>query len=294
MMISVVIPSYKRHDLLLRAVKSVLSQTLPPYEIIVSNDGPDREKAELLSSLDYDHLKYIEAPRSGKASVTRNFGIGCAKGDWIALLDDDDIWLPTKLEVQFNYLEKQNNKNAIIAGIEMVYAPSGRIWRRPKGNFQGMIKSSDAVLNRKGGFNTSTIVAPRHIFLKYPFNEKINKLEDVEWVLSAGIELNTCIPPEPVCVRIVTEKDGLSQPGGFETVWAWYLRNKEKMTIQSRCYSITDILARRASYDFNWQAYLVLVRELHKENVLNFMNICRLTSYFVAPQQVRIFIKKLI
>ena len=103
MNISVIIPTYNRKETLKRAIQSVLIQSYTPYEIIVIDDGSDDGTKEWLKD-NYPNVKYIYQMNSGVSSA-RNKGIKFARGDWIALLDSDDEWLPSKLKDQANEIE---------------------------------------------------------------------------------------------------------------------------------------------------------------------------------------------
>ena len=103
MNISVIIPTFNRKKTLKRAIQSVLMQSYTPYEIIVIDDGSDDCTKEWLKD-NYPNVKYIYQMNSGVSSA-RNKGIKFARGDWIALLDSDDEWLPSKLKDQANEIE---------------------------------------------------------------------------------------------------------------------------------------------------------------------------------------------
>ena len=103
MNISVIIPTFNRKKTLKRAMQSVLMQSYAPYEIIVIDDGSDDGTKEWLKD-NYPNVKYIYQMNSGVSSA-RNKGIKFARGDWIALLDSDDEWLPSKLKDQANEIE---------------------------------------------------------------------------------------------------------------------------------------------------------------------------------------------
>ena len=103
MNISVIIPTYNRKEPLKRAIQSVLIQSYTPYEIIVIDDGSDDGTKEWLKD-NFPNVKYIYQMNSGVSSA-RNKGIKFARGDWIALLDSDDEWLPSKLKDQANEIE---------------------------------------------------------------------------------------------------------------------------------------------------------------------------------------------
>ena len=98
MEISVVIPAWNRRDRLGRALDSVLAQTLPPREVIVVDDGSSDGTAGFVRRR-YPGVRLLVQENHG-VSHARNRGIEAARGDWIALLDSDDTWLPEKLARQ--------------------------------------------------------------------------------------------------------------------------------------------------------------------------------------------------
>jgi glycosyltransferase involved in cell wall biosynthesis len=100
--VSVIIPTFDRAPVLPRALDSVLAQTVPATEIIVVDDGSTDGTAELIRAR-YPQVQLLEQENQG-VSAARNRGIEQATGDWIALLDSDDRWLPTKLEAQFGLI----------------------------------------------------------------------------------------------------------------------------------------------------------------------------------------------
>jgi glycosyltransferase involved in cell wall biosynthesis len=108
--ISAILTVYNRFELTKRAVESVLSQTLPVSEIILVDDGSFDGTSELL--LQYmasspgwrERVRYFHQDNQGPGAA-RNKGITEAKGEWVAFIDNDDLWLPQKLEWQFRALE---------------------------------------------------------------------------------------------------------------------------------------------------------------------------------------------
>jgi glycosyltransferase involved in cell wall biosynthesis len=96
--VSVVIPTYNRADLVVRALESVVRQTLPPLEILVVDDGSTDGTAERIAGK-FPEVEVVRQDNRG-VSAARNAGIRQARGEWIALLDSDDEWAPIKLERQ--------------------------------------------------------------------------------------------------------------------------------------------------------------------------------------------------
>jgi glycosyltransferase involved in cell wall biosynthesis len=102
MSISVIIPTYNRAHTLARALDSVFAQHLPALEVIVVDDGSEDDTHTLIKD-SYPQCHYLTQSNQG-VSQARNVGIRHAKGQWLALLDSDDSWLPHKLEKQMAQL----------------------------------------------------------------------------------------------------------------------------------------------------------------------------------------------
>ena len=103
--VSVVLITYNRKPLLRETVASILNQTFSDFELIVvdnvSEDGTER----FVRSLDDPRVRYIRHPNGGVISINRNVGIRAARGDYIAFCDDDDLWVPDKLQRQIRAME---------------------------------------------------------------------------------------------------------------------------------------------------------------------------------------------
>jgi glycosyltransferase involved in cell wall biosynthesis len=107
--ISVIIPFYKRNDLVINAVKSVLNQTHKSFEIILINDGTKNINKINDFLLKYKNIKLINSPKNCGPANARNIGIRKATGKYIAFLDSDDLFLPEKLEKQIIHMELNNS-----------------------------------------------------------------------------------------------------------------------------------------------------------------------------------------
>ncbi len=102
--VSIIIPTHNRADLLKRAIQSVLAQTYRNFELIVVSDGSTDNTDEIVASFDDPRLVFLKHAQPRGASAARNTGIQASRGDYIAFLDDDDEWLPEKLEKQVQYI----------------------------------------------------------------------------------------------------------------------------------------------------------------------------------------------
>jgi hypothetical protein len=102
--VSVVIPTHNRERWISRAIDSVLGQTYTDLEIIVVDDGSTDQSRQAIGTYG-DRVRYIYQANAG-VSAARNRGIKEARGEWVALLDSDDEWLPEKLEAQLDLADR--------------------------------------------------------------------------------------------------------------------------------------------------------------------------------------------
>ena len=111
-LVSVIIPTKNRADMLIDAVRSILRQTYQHFEIIIINDGGG-DVAGILSNLDQDErIVYVRLPRSRERAYARNLGVEIAQGQYISYLDDDDQFYPNHLETLVSFLETTGHKAA--------------------------------------------------------------------------------------------------------------------------------------------------------------------------------------
>jgi glycosyltransferase involved in cell wall biosynthesis len=112
--VSVIIPSYNRFKFLLNAVDSVLNQSYENFEILIVNDGSTQNEYyehKFTNKVKIIHLKRDETPDwGGSRQPNRNIAANEATGKYLAFLDDDDIWMPDKLKIQVEVMEKSINK----------------------------------------------------------------------------------------------------------------------------------------------------------------------------------------
>lgn len=104
-LVSAIIPTHNRAEMLARAIRSVQSQTYPHLEIIVVDDASQDNTREVAESFSDPRIRYIRHDTNRGGSAARNTGIRVATGEFIAFLDDDDEWEPEKTEEQLKVLQ---------------------------------------------------------------------------------------------------------------------------------------------------------------------------------------------
>jgi len=111
--VSIIIPCYKTSGLVAETLRSVFAQTYKDFEVVIVNDGaPDTQELEQAIAPWRDQITYVHTENCGLAGA-RNNGIRAARGELIALLDSDDIWEPSYLEVQVRQLDQQPDADIV-------------------------------------------------------------------------------------------------------------------------------------------------------------------------------------
>jgi len=110
MLVSIIIPYYKKKDYIKKTINSILKQTYKKFEIIIINDEPGELSKNILSFLKKkdSRIKIINNKKNIGAGKSRNKGINIAKGKYIAFIDSDDLWKKNKLLKQIEFMRKKN------------------------------------------------------------------------------------------------------------------------------------------------------------------------------------------
>jgi glycosyltransferase involved in cell wall biosynthesis len=180
-LVSVIIPAYKVAPFIRETLESVLAQSFRSYEIIVINDGsPDTEELEKQIQA-YAHLiTYIRQPNQG-AGAARNAGLRVARGEFVAFLDGDDLWLPEFLGEQLALINEGG-------GCDLVYADAmnlhgARLTRITNMDFNPSAGSVtvESLISGKCNVVTSSVVARRNLILEEGlFDENFPNSQDFD------------------------------------------------------------------------------------------------------------------
>ena len=192
--VSVIIPTYKRVKKLQRAIDSVVAQTINNWEIIIVDNNSKDGTLELIKSYKKKNIRFYSINNNGNIAKSRNLGIKKSKGNYLALLDSDDTWVPKKLEESLKILNKKTklvyHELYVQKKIDQIFfQKSGlcRVLKKPV--FNDLIYDGPA-------FPTSSVVVEKKIFKKINFFcEKKNHItwEDYDaWIrlskISNGFE----------------------------------------------------------------------------------------------------------
>jgi glycosyltransferase involved in cell wall biosynthesis len=124
-LVSVIIPAYNGQEYIREAIESVFAQTYRPIEILVVDDGSPTSMKELVESYGPE-VRYLRQENGGTAAA-RNLGWRSANGEFVALLDQDDLWLPRKLELQVPRFDEDPRIGLVAGWMEVFDTTNGEV-----------------------------------------------------------------------------------------------------------------------------------------------------------------------
>lgn len=173
-LVSVILPVYNGERYLSFALQSVLEQDYRPFEVIVVDDGSVDDSANIAKS--HSEVRYVYQPNQG-VGAARNLGISLSRGDFIAFLDQDDMWTSNKLSVQMDYLVNHPHIAHVLA--------KQRIFLEPGTTMPSWLKK-DILNNEEMGALPGTLVARKSIFAQIGnFDPGYTTSSDTDWFFRA-------------------------------------------------------------------------------------------------------------
>lgn len=204
-LISVILPTYNRLRFLPAAVDSVLAQTLTSWELLIADDGSDAETLDYLQTLaELPRVRLIRLTHTGNPGAARNAALRVARGQYVAFLDSDDVWMPAKLDVQVRALRAARGCRWSYTDHVRIDAAGNSVdWQRnpnrtlPEGNIV------EALLQLRAGTPTPTILAERALIeAAGGFDEQQELHEDYDLWLRLALLSKVLVVAEPLaCVR---------------------------------------------------------------------------------------------
>jgi glycosyltransferase involved in cell wall biosynthesis len=236
--VSVVIPTRNRPELVQRAIASALSQSFRELEVIVVIDGTDPSTSAQLSQIMDQRLVIVALEESVGGAEARNVGARRARGQWIALLDDDDEWLPGKIAAQLAVAEQSGSSRTLVTS-KYLERRTGKVdMVRPRRLPRKSERITDYMFDYLCYFQTSTFFCARELFLDISFKAGLKNFQDIDWFLrvSSDPTVNLIIVPKPLSVYYAPElRAGITRNLGWEARLKWGQNNRSLMS--RRAYS---------------------------------------------------------
>ena len=191
--VSVIIPTYNRLDLLPVTINSVLRQTFQDFEILIVDDG-STDPIHTLKALD-PRIGIVRHTTNLGESSARNTGIQSASGKYIAFLDSDDEWLPDKLSVQIEWMQNHPEIKATSTGYYYL-TEEGRSCDIPA-NRQDWFRHFAKGMDLAPG---STLVAHRNCMLEFPYDIKLPRMPDWDWAIRFSLKYSFYVIQKPLAI----------------------------------------------------------------------------------------------
>jgi glycosyltransferase involved in cell wall biosynthesis len=290
LLVSVVIPTRHRPQLVSRAIHSVLNQTYREIELIVVLDGPDEATVAAMRSIEDPRLQLIVNPRSLTAAGARNVGAAHATGDWIAFLDDDDEWLPNKLERQMAFA----GPTTLVSCLSHVVTPLATyVW--PQTAYDNSMPLDEYLFDRRSVFlgsafiQTSSYLLPRRLFDRVRFNVE-SPHDDWEFVLrlckETGAQIKT-VPEVLVTLYFEEERSSLSSSASWLASFRWI--ESLRPIITPRAYSgfCLGVVGSRAAKEGAYAAFPDLLQTAFRRGAPTLWQFTFYLAFWVAPQGFR-------
>ena len=192
-LVSCIVPVFNGEPYLREALDSILQQTYGPLQVIVADDGSTDGSATVVASYG-EQIHYLRQANAGP-SAARNLGLGAARGDFIAFLDADDLWLADKLA-------KQTARFAARPDLEMSVTYLQNFWI-PELAHEAEALRGDRLTQPLPGYAMDTLLARRRVFETVGLlNTALRHGEDTEWFLRASeCGVVTELLPDVLCRR---------------------------------------------------------------------------------------------
>jgi glycosyltransferase involved in cell wall biosynthesis len=268
-LVTIVIPTYERTYLVIRAVQSVLAQTLQRIEIIVVIDGSDKSTYHALEALNEHRLHIVELPISRGGAGARHAGVCEAQTEWIAFLDDDDEWLPYKLEKQLQTAQSSCYRLPIVTCYVTGTTPKGQfVW--PKRPLKPLEPVSEYLLARstlfhgEGMIQTSTLFVKKELLQTIPFKTDLQRHHEWDWLIRAsaisdvGIEF---VPESLVIWYTEEERKSVSSKNNWQYSLHWIQELHASVTPRAYAAFIMTVVGAIAAREGDRQAFWPLFRE---------------------------------
>lgn len=294
-LVTAVIPTKNRPELVIQAVHSALAQSYRNIEVVVVVDGPDPATEHSLSQFADSRLHVVVLPVSEGAAQARNAGVIAATGQWIAFLDDDDVWLPDKTEMQMAAVGRSRHGLPVVSCRFFAHTEHGEyIWPRrlpAQGeDISEYLFSRRSIFQGEGFLATPTILARRELLLKVPLRSHLKKHEDWDWLIRVAKQegVGFEFAAEPLAtVQVSGNRERLSNSDDWRSSLDWI--REMRGYVSPRAYSafVLTVVADQASRQATLAEYLTLPRESWRTGTPELFQFLLYAGMRVFPRSAR-------
>jgi glycosyltransferase involved in cell wall biosynthesis len=280
-----------------QALRSVLGQTLGDIEVIVVVDGaaPDTEQA--LSAFSDPRLQVHVRPQRGGQSAALNSGLAIARGEWCALLDDDDEWLPQKLETQLRAAEACNAPNPVIVCRFVARSEADdTVWPR-RSPEMGEPVCEYLFCRRSFAFGegiipTSMIFARTSLFRAVPLDERLRRHSDLDWLTRVGqrsdVRVEVVPGAAPLAIwQMQQDRSRMSNNHDWRDSYAWLEHARDRVTPRAYAGFLLTWVSLSARRQHDLGAFVFLLRQALKHGRPTALEVAVHVAIWAVPDALR-------
>ena len=185
-LVSAIVPTYNRANLVRRALDSVIKQSYSNLEIVVVDDASRDNTEEVINGMGDSRIRYIRHTTNQGGAATRNTGIEAATGEYVAFLDSDDVWLQGKIEAQLAAIQNDRHPENVVSYTQFEIEKDDLVYIEPIRGKNDQETVAEYLFLHEGEIQTSTMMLPRALILENGFRSELKKHQD--WDLSLRLE----------------------------------------------------------------------------------------------------------
>ena len=294
-LVSVIIPMYNREHTIRRAIDSVRNQTYQNIEIIVVDDGSTDASVQIVENYLDNNVTLIKLSNNCGVAAARNAGMKRSQGEYIAFQDSDDEWLPDKLKIQMEFMQRESYQVVccphllvLDEGLTQMYPTIDKVKRiKEEGIYQFLRKESDIL--------TQTLIMKKEVMEQVGlFDESFLSFEDYDYFIRISQKYDVGFIEQPL-VKIYRTKISLT------TNKEVYVKGREMLIakhgdfldVESRIRGI--MLFNTLDYDTGFLESLKWIRESYaqgdaaKEKYINDIILKALGKEYILMKRVQKF-----
>jgi glycosyltransferase involved in cell wall biosynthesis len=295
-LVSVVIPTLGRPEWAVRAVHSALTQSYAQVEVVIIVDGPDYETAHGLEQFRDERVRVLMLEKNVGGAEARNIGVRMARGEWIAFLDDDDFWLPDKLEKQMALATSLQVRFPVIGAAVLVNESQNarvlprRLYRHGEDVSEYLFCRKSFVYG-EGVFHTSTLLTRRELLLEVPFTAGLQRHQDWDWLLRISGRRDVAfamLPNALTVMRMAEGEESVSRSLDWIFSLKWAQNNRRHMSPRAYSFFVTtECVTRARKSGAGLSVYLQLLAECFWRGRLETRQLLLFLGFWLIPEQTR-------
>ncbi|SPP63644.1 glycosyltransferase family 2 protein [Nitrospira lenta] len=296
-LVTVIIPTRNRPQLVIQAVRSALRQTLETIEVVVIVDGPDDATVAALGEVEDSRLLVKVLSRHLGPAGARNAGVDAAQGRWIAFLDHDDEWFPSKLDLQLCLAQQSALQHPIISCSFIKRSATADVLLPHRLPAPGELMS-DYLFRRTGFFGggeliqTSTIFTSRTLLQQCPFRQETGRHDDLDWLLRASLRHDTTVQfvatGEPLAIWHRPEHlETISSRKDWWFSFSWIQQNRHLVTSRAYASFLLTWVSANAIEQGDRSAFWPILKEAFRHGTPGILDGIVFAGIWLIPQAWR-------